>query len=114
MRAASKQLPRAPLQFSPRLRSTPPRPASHTNTLLTLLRPPVYAGINLGLKNAAKHPSIAEQQEARTVKVEKLLAELMRNSIEPLSTGPGANVALLEGQIAEGKSAAATSGATWL
>ena len=29
-------------------------------------------------------------------------------------TNAGANVALLEGQIAEGKSAAATSGATWL
>jgi hypothetical protein len=79
------------------------------------LGPSLFAGINLGLKNAAKHLSIAEQQEARTVKVEKLLAELMRNSIEPLSTGPGANVALLEGQIAEGRSsAAATSGATWL
>ena len=104
-----------PCSFPSAFARTPPSPESHTTHALTLIwGPPFYAGINLGLKNAAKHPSIAEQQEARTVKVEILVAELMRNGIEPRSTGPGADAALLERQIAEGKSAAATSGATWL
>ena len=79
-----------------------------------LLRPPFFAGISLGLKNAAKHPSMAEQAAARTAKVKILVDKLIRNSIQPRSTGPGADVALLERQIAEGESAAATSGAPWL
>ncbi len=76
--------------------------------------PSLFAGINLGLKNAAKHPSMAEQVAARTAKVKILVDELIRNDIQPRSTGPGADVALLERQIAEGKSAAVTRGATWL
>ena len=56
---------------------------------------------------------MAEQAAARTAKVEILVAELVRNGIKPRSMGPGADVALLERQIAEGQSAAATSGTTW-
>ena len=57
---------------------------------------------------------MAEQAAARTAKVKILVDKLIRNSIQPRSTGPGADVALLERQIAEGESAAATSGAPWL
>jgi hypothetical protein len=57
---------------------------------------------------------MAEQAAARTAKVEILVAELERNGIQPRSMGPGADVALLQRQIAVGKSAAATSGAPWL
>ena len=68
----------------------------------------------MGLKIAAKYPSLEEQQAARTVKVEILVAELVRNDIQPRSTGPGADVALLERQISEVKSVAASSGKPWM
>ena len=57
--------------------------------------------------------SLEAQQAARTEKVEMLVKELVRNSIVPRSTGPGASVMLLEQQIAQGKLAAASSGETW-
>ena len=57
--------------------------------------------------------SLEAQQAARTEKVVMLVEELVRNSIVPRSTGPGASVMLLELQIAQGKLAAASSGDTW-
>ena len=54
--------------------------------------------------------SLEAQQAARTEKVVMLVEELVRNSIVPRSTGPGASVMLLELQIAQGKLAAAFKG----
>ena len=74
-----------------------------------------HDGVDLeALEKAWEKNQKAEQAAARTAKVEILVAELERNGIQPRSMGPGADVALLQRQIAVGKSAAATSGAPWL
>ena len=107
--------PARPCSF-PRACAARPLAQHLTQTLFdSSPRPPFYAGRAKGTNNAAAEVAREAARNAeREALVARLVAELMRNSIEPLSTGPGANVALLEGQIAEGKSAAATSGATWL
>ena len=77
--------------------------------------PSLYAGLIKGLNNAkAEKERAAARLAEREALVALLVAELVRNGIQPRSMGPGADVALLQRQIAEGKSAAATSGAPWL
>jgi hypothetical protein len=56
----------------------------------------------------------AARNAEREALVARLVAELERNGVTPCGRGLHAEVGKLREQIAEGKSAAATSGATWL
>jgi hypothetical protein len=82
---------------------------------LTLIwGPPFYAGLNLGRKNAEAEVARAAARTAdREALVALLVAELECNGVTPCGRGLHADVGKLREQIAEGKSAAATS-ATWL
>ena len=110
-----EQLPRArPCSFQRACAARPSPRASHTQTLFDASTAPFFAGLSLGLKNAkAEKERAAARLAEREALVALLVAELVRNRVPPCGSGLHADVGKLREQIAEGKSAAATSGTTW-